>query len=65
MSADFAWLTDHSVEVYEKYAGKCIAVLNGEVVGVGATITEAAEQAEAAHPLARFILESVDEVERL
>ena len=35
MSDDFAWLTEHSQEIYDKYAGKWIAVLHGEVVGVG------------------------------
>lgn len=60
MSHDFAWLTEHSQEMYEKYAGKWIAVLDGEVVGVGDTATEAAAQAEAAHPDASYILEAVD-----
>ena len=66
MSEDFAWLTEHSHEIYEKYSGKWIAVLNGEVVGVGETATQAAEQAEAEHPGADYILESVDpESERI
>lgn len=66
MSGDFAWLTEHSREVYEKYCGKWIAVLNGEVVGVGDTATEAASQAEEAHENADYVLESVDsEPERI
>ena len=31
---DFGWLAEHSREIYEKYAGKWIAVYNGAVVGV-------------------------------
>ncbi len=60
MSGDFAWLAEHSREIYEKYAGQWIAVLNGEVVGVGATATEAAAQAEQRHPGGDYILEAVD-----
>lgn len=66
MSADFAWLTEHSLEIYEKYSGKWIAVFNEEVVGVGNTATEAAEQAEAKYPNQRYILEAIDsESERI
>jgi hypothetical protein len=66
MSADFAWLTKHSREIYEKYAGKWIAVLDGEIVGVGDTATAAAQQAEAEHPGAAYVLEAVDpEPERI
>lgn len=66
MNADFAWLTEHSEELFAKYAGKWIAVLDGEVVGVGTTATEAADQAERAHPGGDYILEAVDaEPERL
>ncbi|RJP32090.1 MAG: hypothetical protein C4547_14590 [Phycisphaerales bacterium] len=60
MHADFAWLTEHSQEIHDKYAGKWIAVLNGEVIGVGDIATDAIEQAEAKHPGANYILESVD-----
>lgn len=59
--ADFAWLTDHSLELSREYAGKWIAVHNGEVVGVGDTATEAAEQASAKVGDANFILEALDE----
>lgn len=66
MSNDFAWLTEHSLEIYEKYAGKWIAVLGGEVVGVGITAPEAAKQAESKHPNGSYILEHVDpEPERI
>ncbi len=66
MSEDFAWLTEHSHEIYEKYSGKWIAVLDGEIVGVGKTATEAAGQAENEHPGAAYILEAVDpEPERI
>ncbi len=60
MHADFAWLTEHSQELYEKYAGKWIAVLNGEIIGVGDIATEAIDQAESKHPDADYVLESVD-----
>ena len=60
MSHDFAWLTEHSQEIYEKYAGKWIAVLDGEVIGIGDTATEAARQAEEKHAGAAYILEAVD-----
>lgn len=60
MSDDFAWLTEHSQEIYERYAGKWIAVSNGEIIGVGATATEAAARARAKQPDAEFILELVD-----
>lgn len=66
MSEDFAWLTEHSEEIYQKYAGKWIAVLDGQLVGAGATATEAAGLAEAENPAADYILEAVDpEPERI
>lgn len=65
MSTDFAWLTEHSIEIYEKYAGKWIAVFNGEVIGVGDTATEAAAQAESCQPNANYILEAVDSTDRV
>jgi hypothetical protein len=60
MSGDFAWLTEHSRENYEKYAGKWIAVLEADVVGVGETAVEAADEAERKHPSADYILEKVE-----
>ena len=60
MSDDFAWLIEHGSEIYEKYAGRWIAVLNEEIVGIGDTATKAADQAEAKHPGASYILEAVD-----
>lgn len=60
MSDDFAWLTEHSRENFEKYAGKWIAVLDGEVIGVGDTAPEAVAQAEEKRPGADYILEAVD-----
>ncbi|MDX2200620.1 MAG: DUF5678 domain-containing protein [Phycisphaerae bacterium] len=58
--SDFAWLTENSLEIQRKYAGKWIAVLNGEVIGAGSTATEAAEQAESKAPGADYILEAVE-----
>lgn len=60
MSSDFAWLVEHGYEIYEKYAGKWIAVHDGEVIGVGETATEAADEARRKAPGARYILEAVD-----
>lgn len=66
MSHDFAWLTEHSREIYEKYPGKWIAVLNGEIIGVGDTATEAAKHADDKCQGASYILEAVDpEPERI
>jgi len=66
MSEGFAWLTEHSREIYEKYSGKWIAVLDGEIVGVGDTATEAARQADVKHAGAAYVLEAVDpEPERI
>lgn len=66
MSDDFAWLNEHSREIYEKYPGKWIAVHDGRVVGVGDTAVEAARQAEAECPGGEFLLEAVDpEPERI
>ena len=59
-STDFAWLTEHGAEIVEKYAGKWIAVHDGQVIGVGDTATEAVEQARQAAPGAAFILEAVE-----
>lgn len=60
MSSDFAWLTEHSLEIHQKYAGKWIAVLDGEVIGVGDTAVEAARQADEAQPGGDYILEKVE-----
>lgn len=60
MNDDFAWLTEHSLENHEKYAGRWIAVLDGEVVGVGDTAVEAANEAELAHPNSDYILEKIE-----
>ncbi len=57
---DFAWLVEHGPELFREYSGKWIAVHNGEVVGVGDTATEAAQQARAKVPDGDFVLEGVD-----
>ena len=58
--ADFSWLSDHSPELSEQYAGRWIAVRDGKVVGVGETAVEAAEQAREKVADGEFILEAVD-----
>lgn len=60
MSNDFAWLTEHSNELYQQYPGKWIAVLDGQVIGVGDTATDAAKQADEQCPNSNYILEAVD-----
>jgi hypothetical protein len=57
---DFNWLIEHGPDIFREYAGKWIAVRDGEVVGIGETATEAAEQAKANAGEGEFILEAVD-----
>ncbi len=57
---DFKWLVEHGVDLAREYAGKWIAVRDGEVVGVGDTATEAAEQARSRDKDKPFILEAVE-----
>lgn len=59
-NTDFNWLAEHGPELYGKYAGKWIAVHNGEVVGVGDTAPEAAAQASQKVHDGDFILEALD-----
>ncbi len=56
---DFAWLIEHSEEVGERYAGKWVAVRDGEIVGSGDTATEACEQAREKGE-GPFVLEAID-----
>ncbi|MFH1110893.1 MAG: DUF5678 domain-containing protein [Planctomycetota bacterium] len=58
--ADFSWLTDHGADLFRRFAGKWIAVHNGEVIGVGDTATEAADQARQKADDTDFILEALD-----
>lgn len=58
--SDFAWLIEHGPEIYAKYAGKWIAVHDGEVVGTGDTAPEAADEARQRVGDGNFILEAVD-----
>ncbi len=60
LDADFSWMTDHSLELFSRYAGKWIAVRDGEVIGVGDTAVEAAQQARQKAPDGQFILEAID-----
>ena len=57
---DFAWLVEQGPRLFREYAGRWIAVHDGEVVGVGDTATEAADQARKKDPNADFSLEAVD-----
>lgn len=58
---DFAWLIEHGPDLFRKYAGKWIAVRDGEVIGVGSTAPQAAELARAKVEDGQFILEGVDD----
>ncbi|MHC4442094.1 MAG: DUF5678 domain-containing protein [Planctomycetota bacterium] len=58
--ADFAWLTEHGPELFREYAGKWIAVRDGEIIGVGETATEAAEKNRNKAQDGDFILEAID-----
>jgi hypothetical protein len=59
---DFNWLVDHGAELHEKYAGKWIAVYDEQVVGVGDTAVEAAEQARKVAKDGDYILEALDPI---
>lgn len=59
-SSDFAWLVEHGPDLFDKYRGKWIAVLDEQVIGVGDTATEAAELAREKANDRSFILEGVD-----
>ena len=61
-TADFAWLTNNSSDLYRKYAGKWIAVHDGKVIGVGDTAIEAATLADTKQPDGDYILEALDPV---
>ena len=58
--ADFAWLIDQGPDLFDKYAGKWIAVRDGKVIGVGDTAVEADGEARKIAPDGDFILEAVD-----
>ncbi len=60
MSTDFAWLAEHSLEIYEKYAGRWIAVFNGAVIATGDTADEAARAADMNHQGELYILEWIE-----
>ncbi|MEK6676022.1 MAG: DUF5678 domain-containing protein [Planctomycetota bacterium] len=57
---DFKWLAEHSLEIFEKYAGKWIAVSGSKVVAVGDTATEVDKLAREAVHDAPFFLEAID-----
>ena len=56
---DFTWLNNHTPELQERYAGKWIAVVNQEVVGIGDTAKEAFNQARKRYPSVRPLLDVV------
>ena len=57
---DFAWLVENGPELSRQYAGKWVAVHNGEVIGTGETATEADAAAREKQPDGNFILEAFD-----
>jgi len=50
MTRDRQWIHEHFSELVEKYAGKYVAVANGELVSIGETAKEAEDVARAKHP---------------
>jgi len=56
---DFLWLGKHTPELQEKYAGKWIAVVNEEVVGVGDTAVQAYDQSRKRYPDIKPLLDVV------
>ncbi len=57
---DFAWLVEQGTRLFAEYAGKWIAVRDGEVIGIGDTAPEAAQEARENAPDGGFILEAID-----
>ncbi len=57
---DVAWMIEHGPEIFEKYAGKWIAVRDQKIIGIGDTATEADEEARKHAPNGDFVLEGVD-----
>lgn len=57
---DFNWLVEQGPDFFTKYAGKWIAVHDGEVVGTGDTATQASQQAREKTGGDDFILEAID-----
>lgn len=50
MTKDQQWIHEHFSELVERYAGKYVAIANGELSGVGETAFEAEEQALQKYP---------------
>lgn len=59
-TTDFNYLVEHSREIFERYAGKWIAVHDGAVVASGDTATEVAEAAREKTGGDEFVLEAVE-----
>jgi hypothetical protein len=59
-TTDFSWLAEHGVELHNKYAGKWIAVYDGEVIAVGDTATDVAALADQKRPEGDYILQALD-----
>jgi len=59
-SSNVNWLAEHGLELFSKYAGKWIAVHDGNIVGVGDTAPEAAAEARKKVGDEKFILEALD-----
>jgi uncharacterized protein DUF5678 len=57
---DCDWLAEHGLELSARYPGQWIAVRDGEVIGAGDSLAEAAEQATRRRPERDFILEQIN-----
>lgn len=58
-NTDFLWLNQHTPELQDKYAGKWIAVVKQEVVGIGDSAIEAFNAARKKFPDVRPLLDFV------
>lgn len=59
-TADFNWLTEHSLELSREYRGKWIAIHNGRVISIGDTAVEVDKKAREEFPDGGFLLWAVD-----
>ena len=57
---DSDWLAEHGLDLSALYPNKWVAVYDGEVIGAGDTLGEAAEQAMQRRPQRDFILEQIN-----
>ena len=59
-NTDFRWLSDHPRELYERYRGKWLAIVDERIVATGDGADTVYRQARHEHPDARILLEHVE-----